>query len=86
MEGDRRNLSRRAMALSRVVTAIAARTNAEISEDALAEMTTLPDAAVHRILRRLARQALVRRVSRNTWAAARFMTQGCELRVCPTDL
>ena len=65
---------------------MAARKNAEISEHALAEATELPDAAVHRILRRLAWQTLVRRVDRTTWAAAAFVTHGYELNACPNDL
>ena len=86
MEVDRRNLPQRAAAISRVVTTMAARKNAGISEHALAEATALPDGAVHRILRRLAWQTLVRRVSPDTWTVAAFVTHGYELKACPNDL
>jgi DNA-binding IclR family transcriptional regulator len=83
---DRRNLSQRAAALSRVLSTMVDRNNAGISEHALAEATSLPDDAVHRILRRLAWRWLVRRVSDNTWAAAAFVTRGDELVPCSNDL
>ena len=86
MEVERRNFRQRAAALSRVVTTMAARKPAAISEHALAEATQLPNPAVLRILRRLAWQTLVRRVSCNTWAVAAFVTHGYELIACPTDL
>jgi DNA-binding GntR family transcriptional regulator len=86
LEVERRNRRRRAEALSRVITMMAARKNAEISEHALVDATGLPESAVCRILRRLAWQTLVRRVNRNTWTAAAFVTQGYELNTCPTDL
>ena len=86
MEVERRNPRQRAAALSRVVTTMVARKPAGISERALAEATALPNPAVLRILRRLAWQTLVRRVSRDTWAVAAFVTQGYELKACPTDL
>lgn len=83
---DRRNLPQRAAALSRVVTTMVARKNLGISEHALAEATALPKAAVLRILRRLARQTMVRRVNRDTWRVAAFVTHGYELNACPNDL
>jgi DNA-binding GntR family transcriptional regulator len=86
MEIERRNLRQRAAALSRVITTMVARKDAGISEPALAEATALPNAAVLRILRRLAWRTLVRRVSRNTWAVAAFVTHGYELQACPIDL
>ena len=83
---ERRNLRQRAAALSRVVTTMVARKPAAISEPALAAATALPNAAVLRILRRLAWRTLVRRVNRNTWAVAAFVTHGYELTPCPNDL
>ena len=82
---NRRNLQQRAAAVSRVVTTIAARTNAEISEQALAEATLLPDSAVRRILRRLALHTLVRWVGSNRWAVAPFVTRGYQVVACPSD-
>lgn len=82
---DRRDLPQRAAAAGRIVTTMVARRNAGISERALAEVTALPEAAVHRILRRLAWQTLVRRVSYDIWAVAAFVTPGYELHACPTD-
>lgn len=86
MDVERRNLRQRAAALRRVVMTMVARKNAGISEHALADATALPNAAVHRILRRLAWRTLVRRVNRRTWAIAGFVTHGYELNVCPNDL
>jgi DNA-binding IclR family transcriptional regulator len=86
VEVERRNLRQRAAALSRVVTTMVTRKPAGISERALAEATALPNPAVLRILRRLAWHMLVRRVSRDTWAVAAFVTHGYELKACPNDL
>ena len=68
------------------MTTMAVRKDGGISEHALVEATGLPETAVHRILRRLACQTLVRRVNPTTWTAAAFVTHGCELNACPNDL
>ena len=84
--GDRRNFRQRAAALSRVIATMAAQSTTGISEPALAEATALAPSAVHRIVRRLAWKALIRRVARNTWTVRPFVTRGYTLETCPTDL
>lgn len=83
---ERRNLSQRAAALSRLIITMISRRNEGISELALSDATGLPDGAVRRILRHLAFRSLVRRLNSHRWAVAAFVGLRDELEACADDL